>query len=176
MYTFLEVRGTDTTWFESIITTVRYLPEYLALHTLPIIFIRYLFPVRRAEINYDLPGKKKGMVQNRHSSVKAGISPLGYWQKVNQSPPKLSLITLSPPLNRGILGLRMGPYVPTPRFFTFSGDPGRVIYQNLAMRKYALAFSCWTWDSNSRPTTHGLSTTPFVKGISPLGISPLGYW
>ena len=30
---------------------------------------------------------------------------------------KLSLITLSPPLNRGILGLRMGPYVPTPRFF-----------------------------------------------------------
>ena len=31
--------------------------------------------------------------------------------------PKLSLITLSPPLNSGILGLRMGPYVPTPRFF-----------------------------------------------------------
>ena len=30
--------------------------------------------------------------------------------------PKLSLITLSPPLNRGILGLRMGPYMPTPRF------------------------------------------------------------
>ena len=32
--------------------------------------------------------------------------------------PKLSLITLSPPLNSGILGLRMGPYVPTPRFFS----------------------------------------------------------
>ena len=31
--------------------------------------------------------------------------------------PKLSLITLSPPLNSGILGLRMGLYVPTPRFF-----------------------------------------------------------
>ena len=31
--------------------------------------------------------------------------------------PKLSLITLSPPLNSGILGLRMGPYVPTPEFF-----------------------------------------------------------
>ena len=27
--------------------------------------------------------------------------------------PKLSLITLSPPLNSGILGLRMGPYVPS---------------------------------------------------------------
>ena len=25
------------------------------------------------------------------------------------------------------------------------------------------AFSWWTWDSNSRPTAHGLSTTPFVK-------------
>ena len=31
--------------------------------------------------------------------------------------PKLSLVTLSPPLNSGILGLRMGLYVPTPRFF-----------------------------------------------------------
>ena len=31
--------------------------------------------------------------------------------------PELSLITLSPPLNSGILGLRMGPYVPTPKFF-----------------------------------------------------------
>ena len=31
--------------------------------------------------------------------------------------PKLSLITLSPPLNSGILGLRMGLYVSTPKFF-----------------------------------------------------------
>ena len=31
--------------------------------------------------------------------------------------PKLSLITLSPPMNSGILGLRMGPYVPTPKFY-----------------------------------------------------------
>ena len=31
--------------------------------------------------------------------------------------PKLSLITLSPPLNSGILGLHMGLYVPTPKFF-----------------------------------------------------------
>ena len=61
-----------------------------------------------------------------------GIIPLGYWQKVNQTThglsttpfvkalvrwatgkrltnrlPKLSPITLSPPLNRGILGLHM---------------------------------------------------------------------
>ena len=31
--------------------------------------------------------------------------------------PKLSHITVSPPLNSGILGLRMGLYVPTPKFF-----------------------------------------------------------
>ena len=37
--------------------------------------------------------------------------------------PKLSLITLSPPLNSGILGLRMGPYVPTPKFFDHLWGP-----------------------------------------------------
>ena len=61
--------------------------------------------------------------------------------------PKLSLITLSPPLNSGILGLRMGPHVPTPKFFTISGDPGRVICQILDMRKFTFpskAFSWWT--------------------------------
>ena len=47
--------------------------------------------------------------------------------------PKLSLITLSPPLNSGILGLRMGPYVPTAKFLTISEDPGRVIYKILDM-------------------------------------------
>ena len=31
----------------------------------------------------------------------------------------------------------MGLYVPTPKFFTISGDPGRVIYQILDMRNYA---------------------------------------
>ena len=48
-----------------------------------------------------------------------GISLLGYWQKVNQSPSTQtkSLITLSPPLNSGILGRRMGPYVPSLKFF-----------------------------------------------------------
>ena len=70
-------------------------------------------------------------------------------------------------MNR-ILGLRMGPHVLTPKFFTISGDPGRVIYQNLGMRKSTFlkkAFSRWTWDSKSRPTTHGLAITPFVKAL-----------
>ena len=38
-----------------------------------------------------------------------GISPLGYWQQVNQSP------TQTEPYKT--LGLRMGLYVPTPMFF-----------------------------------------------------------
>ena len=50
--------------------------------------------------------------------------------------PKLSLITLSPPLNSGILSLRRGPCVRTPKFFTTSGYPGRVIYQILDMRRF----------------------------------------
>ena len=51
--------------------------------------------------------------------------------------PKLSLITFSPPLNSGNLGLRMGLYVPTPKFFYNLWDPGRAIHQILDMRKYA---------------------------------------
>ena len=38
-------------------------------------------------------------------------------ERLSNRLPKLSLITLSPPLNSGILGLRMGLYVPTPKFF-----------------------------------------------------------
>ena len=54
-----------------------------------------------------------------------GISPLGYWQKVNLSSTQTKpYITLSPPLNRGILGLRMGLYEPTPRFFNSLGTQG----------------------------------------------------
>ena len=48
-----------------------------------------------------------------------------------------TVITL--PFNSGILGLRMGPYVPTPKFFTISGDPGRVIYQIIDMSKFTFS-------------------------------------
>ena len=51
-----------------------------------------------------------------------GISPLGYWQEVNRSSTQ-SLITLSPPLNSGIFGPRMGLYVPTPMFFYYLWGP-----------------------------------------------------
>ena len=34
----------------------------------------------------------------------------------------------------------MGPYVPSPKFSTISGDPGRVIYQILDVRKHHFSF------------------------------------
>ena len=34
----------------------------------------------------------------------------------------------------------MGPYVPSPKFLTISGGPGRVIYQILDMRKFNFSF------------------------------------
>ena len=67
---------------------------------------------------------------NKNNNVKALVR----WatgKRLTNRLPKLSLLTLSPLLNRGILGLRIGPYVPTPKFFIISGDPGRVIYQIL---------------------------------------------
>ena len=39
-------------------------------------------------------------------------------ERLSNRLPKLSLITLSPPINSGILGLRMGPDVPPPNFFS----------------------------------------------------------
>ena len=71
--------------------------------------------------------------------VRTTVKALVRWatgKRLTNRLPKLSLITLSPPLNCGILGLRMGLYVPAPKFFTISGDPGRVIYQILDMRKF----------------------------------------
>ena len=49
-----------------------------------------------------------------------GVKALVRWatgKRLTNRLPILSLIALSPPLNRGILGLRMGLYVPTPKFF-----------------------------------------------------------
>ena len=89
--------------------------------------------------------------------------------------PKLSLITLSPPLNRGILGLRMGPYVPTPRFF---------FYNLWGPRESDSSGSC-------HEETHFSSESVFMVDVrfelttnDPWsvdddiceGISPLGYW
>ena len=103
-------------------------------------------------------GREKGAPERRVVGLKRGanvpstpfVKALVGWATDNRSTHrlhKLGLITLSPPLNTGILGLRMGPYVPTPKFFTISGDPGRVIYDILDMRKFTFllkAFSWWT--------------------------------
>ena len=65
-----------------------------------------------------------------------GISPLGYWQKVNQSPTQTKPYSTLPPFeprdswsSYGAVLLRSS--------FIISGDPGRVIHQILDMRKYA---------------------------------------
>ena len=50
----------------------------------------------------------------------SSAAPLVRWatgKRLTNRLPKLSLVTLSPSLNSGILGLRMGLYVPTPKFF-----------------------------------------------------------
>ena len=68
----------------------------------------------------------------------------------------------------------MEPYVPTPKFFTFSGDPGRVIYQVLDMRKYAfLLKSVFMVDVRVELTTNNPWS---VDDAICEGISPLGYW
>ena len=80
-----------------------------------------------------------GYARTPRSYVGLGVKTLVRWatgERLTNRLPKLCLITLSPPLNSGKRGLRMGPYVPTPKFFTISGDPGRVIYQILDMRKF----------------------------------------
>ena len=46
-----------------------------------------------------------------------GISPLGYWQKVTQSPTQTKPYNTLPPFEQRDSCLRMGLYVPTPRFF-----------------------------------------------------------
>ena len=96
-------------------------------------------------------------------------------KRLTNSVPKLSLITLSPPLNSGILGLRMGPYVPTPKFFTISGDPGTVIYQILDIHEeinFSLN-SVFMVDVRFELTTN--EPCPADDAICE-GISPLDYW
>ena len=72
-----------------------------------------------------------------YPSTGGAVKSLVRWaagKRLTNRLPKLSFITLSPPLNSGIHGLRMGPHVPTPKFFTISGHPERVIYQILDLK------------------------------------------
>ena len=66
--------------------------------------------------------------------------------------------------------------LPSPKFLTISGDPGRVSYRILDVRKITFlqkAFSWWRGDSNSRPAAQVLPMTPFAKALN--YCSPLGY-
>ena len=100
------------------------------------------------------------MVCRRRHFVKALVRWVTYERLTNHLP-KLSLITLSPPLNSGILGLRMGPYVPNPRFFynlwgpRESDSSGSLHWKPIVISR---AVSCPADDAICE------------------GISPLGYW
>ena len=117
--------------------------------------------------------KLAGSGVGRHAVVKALVrSATG--KRLNNRLPKLSLITLPPSLNSGILGLRMRPYVPTPKFFTTSGDPRRVIHQILDMRKYVFSLkSVFMVDVRFELTTNDPWS---VDDAICEGISPLSYW
>ena len=68
----------------------------------------------------------------------------------------------------------MGPYVPTPKFFTISGDPGRVIYQIIDMSKFTFSLkSVFIVDVRFELTTNDPWS---VDDAICEGISPLGYW
>ena len=68
----------------------------------------------------------------------------------------------------------MGPYVPTPKFFTISVDPGRVIHQILDMTKSSfLLKSVFMVDVRFELTTN----EPWsVDDAICEGISALSYW
>ena len=110
--------------------------------------------------------------------------------------PKLSLTTLSPPLNSGILGLCMGLYVPTPKFFynlwgpreSDSSEP----YNTLppfeqrdswssygAVRAYSEVLFWGPSESDSsdwKPIVISRAGSCPADDAICEGISPLGYW
>ena len=80
--------------------------------------------------------------------------------------PKVSLVTPSPPGTDRIYGSTCHQHVYT-YVVPISGDR-EVFFQILDIRISLFLrkrFHGWTWDSNSRPTTHSLSTTPFIKAL-----------
>ena len=88
--------------------------------------------------------------------------------------PKLSLITLSSPLNRGILGLCMGPYVPTPRFFYSLWGPRESDSSDSWHEEIRFSLkSVFMVDVRFELTTNDPWS---VDDAICEGISPLGYW
>ena len=100
----------------------------------------------------------------RHSALALLIVRWATGKRLTNRLPKLSLITLSPPLNRGILGLRMGPYVPTPRFFYSLWGP-RESYSSDSWHE-EIRFSLKSvFMVDVRFELMCLSTTPFVRAL-----------
>ena len=88
--------------------------------------------------------------------------------------PKLSLITLSPPFNSGILGLRMGLYVPTPKFFHNLWGPRESDLSDSRHEEIRFSLkSVFMVDVRFRLTTNDPWS---VDDAICEGISQLGYW
>ena len=69
--------------------------------------------------HHEIHGPATATTSRRCTTKQVPLRRLVRWatgERLTDRLPNLSLITLSPPLNSGILSLRMGPYVPTPRF------------------------------------------------------------
>ena len=76
-----------------------------------------------------------------------GISPLGYWQKVNQSTTQTKPYNTLPPFEQRDSWSSYRAVRAYSEVLYNLGDPGRVICQVLDMRKYTFlqkAFSWWT--------------------------------
>ena len=79
--------------------------------------------------------------QNRDTEILHCVKALVRWatgERLTNRLPKVSLITLSPPLDSGILGLRMGPYVPTPKFVYNIWGPRESDFSDSSMWKVYL--------------------------------------
>ena len=111
-------------------------------------------------------------------SFRRRVKALVCWatgKRVTNRLPKLSLIILSPPSEqRG----SWSPYgavraYSSPKFFTISEDPGRVIYQILHVEIHFSLNSASMVDARFELTAS--SSSPFDDAICER-ISPLGYW
>ena len=95
-------------------------------------------------------------------------------ERLTSRPPKLSLITLSPPLNGGILGLRMGLYVPTPKLFYNLWGPRESASSDSRHEEIRFSLkSVFMVDVRFELTTNDPWSVDDAIGQ---GISPLGYW
>ena len=110
-------------------------------------------------------GRKNGLMCIINNSVKEALVRWATGKRLTNRLPNLSLTTLSPPLNSGILVVRMGPYVPTPKYNLWGpreSDSSAPWHKEIP---FSLK-SVFMVDVRFELTTNDpWSTTPFVKAL-----------